>query len=97
MTQMLRGAVGELRTEMDGLVLAPSDPGLEDGRRVWNAGIDRHPSVIARCASPADVAAAIGFARGSGLELSVRGGAHNSAGTPACSGPSAAAAATSES
>ena len=51
---------------------------------MWNAEIDRRPAVIARCASAADVAAAIGFARGSGLEISVRGGAHNSAGTAVC-------------
>ena len=51
---------------------------------MWNAEIDRRPAVIARCASAADVAGAIGFARGSGLEISVRGGAHNSAGTAVC-------------
>ena len=84
MTQLVRGAIGELRTVMDGPVLVPGDPGFDDGRRVWNAEIDRRPAVIARCASAADVAAAIGFARGSGLEISVRGGAHNSAGTAVC-------------
>lgn len=46
--------------------------------------IDRHPSVIARCADAADVAAAIGFARSGGLELSVRGGFHSSAGNAIC-------------
>jgi hypothetical protein len=43
-------------------------------------------SVIARCTSAADVAAAIGFARGRQLELSVRGGAHGTAGTAVCDG-----------
>ena len=51
---------------------------------MWNAGIDRRPAVIARCASAADVAAAVGFAREHRLEISVRGGAHNTAGTAVC-------------
>jgi FAD/FMN-containing dehydrogenase len=51
---------------------------------VWNAEIDHRPSVIARCASAADVVAAIGFAREHRLEVSVRGGAHNPAGTAVC-------------
>ena len=40
--------------------------------------------MIARCASAADVAAAIGFARERRLEISVRAGAHNTAGTAVC-------------
>jgi FAD/FMN-containing dehydrogenase len=76
--------ITELRALLDGPVLVPGDPGFEDGRRVWNAAIDRHPSVIAGCASADDVAAAITFARRRGLEIAVRGGAHNTAGTAAC-------------
>jgi FAD/FMN-containing dehydrogenase len=37
--------------------------------------------VIARCRSTQDVVAAITLARERGLEISVRGGAHNAAGT----------------
>ena len=84
MTQMISGAIGELRETMDGQLIVPGDPGFDDGRRVWNAEIDRRPSVIARCASAADVVAAIGFAREHRLEISVRGGAHNTAGTAVC-------------
>ena len=62
----------------------PGDPGFDDRRRVWNAGIDRSPSVIARCAAAADVAAAVAFARERGLEVSVRGGAHSTTGTAVC-------------
>ena len=42
--------------------------------------------MIARCATAADVAAAVTYAREHGLEVSVRGGAHNPAGTAVCDG-----------
>jgi FAD/FMN-containing dehydrogenase len=40
--------------------------------------------VIACCTSAADVVAAVGFAREHQLEICVRGGAHNPAGTAVC-------------
>jgi FAD/FMN-containing dehydrogenase len=84
MTHTAMGEIGELRAAMNGPVIMPGDSGFDDGRRVWNAQIDRRPSVIARCAAAADVAAAIGFAREHRLEISVRAGAHNTAGTAVC-------------
>jgi len=84
MTDTAMGGIGELRAAMDGPVIAPDDAGFDDARRVFNAEIDRRPSVIARCTSTADVVAAIGFAREHRLEISVRGGAHNPAGTAVC-------------
>jgi FAD binding domain/Berberine and berberine like len=80
MTQTMRGSVGTLRAAMTGPVIGPADPDYDQGRRVWNADIDRRPAVIARCASPADVAAAVTFAAGHGLEITVRGGAHSPSG-----------------
>ncbi len=75
MKQTAIEGIGELRTGIEGPVITPADPGFDDGRRVWNAGIDRRPAVIARCASAADVVAATGYAREHGLEVAVRGGA----------------------
>jgi len=80
MTQTMRRSIDTLRTAMTGPVIGPADPGYDEGRRVWNAGIDRRPAVIARCASPADVAAAVTFAAGHDLEITVRGGAHSMSG-----------------
>ena len=84
MTQAASKGIEELRAAMDGPVIAPEDSSFDDRRRVFNAEIDRRPAVIARCASTADVVAAIGFAREHRLEISVRGGAHNPAGTAVC-------------
>jgi FAD/FMN-containing dehydrogenase len=84
MTQTVSGGIEDLRAEMAGPVVAPGDPDFDERRRVFNGEIDRRPLAIARCTSTADVVAAVGFAREHRLELSVRGGAHNTAGTAIC-------------
>ncbi|MGH8938047.1 MAG: FAD-binding oxidoreductase, partial [Actinomycetes bacterium] len=76
MTQTVGDEVGVLRGVMSGAVLVPGDSDYDDARRVWNTEIDKRPAVIARCTSPADVAAAVTFAVDRGLEIAVRGGAH---------------------
>jgi len=65
-------------------VLRPSQPGYEEARRVFNAMIDRHPAVIARCASTADVVAAVNAARVHGLAVAVRCGGHSFSGLSTC-------------
>ena len=74
MPQLISADVENLRTTVTGEVIAPHDPGYDEARTVWNGEIDRHPVVIVRCASAADVSTAIGFARRRNLEISVRGG-----------------------
>jgi FAD/FMN-containing dehydrogenase len=80
MTITMRGSIEPLRAAMSGPVIGPADPNYDQARRVWNAGIDRRPAVIAGCASPADVAAAVSFAADQNLEIAVRGGAHSMSG-----------------
>src|SRR5580698_11147608 len=70
MKQAASQGIGALRSVLDGPVLTPDDTGFDDRRRVWNAGIDRRPAAIARCASAADVAAAIRYAQENDLEMS---------------------------
>ena len=78
-TQMLTAAV-------TGTVVRPGDPTYDGVRAIWNAMIDRRPAIIVQCANAADVVAAIAFAREHGLEMSVRGGGHNIAGTSVVEG-----------
>ncbi len=58
--------------------------GYEESRQVFNAWIDRRPALIARCATPDDVATAVAFARDHDLLLAVRGGGHNGGGLGTC-------------
>jgi FAD/FMN-containing dehydrogenase len=73
--------------EIDGFrgqLVTADDSGYDDARAVWNGAIDRRPRLIARCSGTADVAAAVRFARDHDLEIAVRGGGHNVAGTAVC-------------
>jgi len=69
--------LARLRRRFEGQVLLPGEDGYHQARQVWNAMVDRKPAVVARCASPADVAAAVGFAREQELEIGVRCGGHS--------------------
>jgi hypothetical protein len=61
-------------------LIGPADSRFDEARALFNAMIDKRPALIARCETPADVAAAIRFARERGLPLAVRGGGHNGGG-----------------
>ena len=65
---------------ISGTVIRPDDAAYESAREVHNATIDRRPFAIVQAASAADVARTVVFARETGLELAVRGGAHSLAG-----------------
>jgi FAD/FMN-containing dehydrogenase len=74
-----RDAVARLERELRGQVLLPGGAGYDEARVVFNG-------MIARCRTEADVAASLGFARGQGLQVAVRGGGHNVAGNAVCDG-----------
>jgi FAD/FMN-containing dehydrogenase len=83
-TAISESRVDTFREHLRGELLQPGQPGYDAARTVWNAMIDRRPALIARCAGPADVIAAVRFARESDLPISIRGGGHNVAGKAVC-------------
>jgi hypothetical protein len=76
--------IQKLRESLQGQSFCPGEPGYDAARAIPNAMIDRHPAVIARCATAADVIACVRFARAADLPLSVRGGGHSVAGKSVC-------------
>src|SRR5215212_12116770 len=85
-TALDRATLEPFRDSLRGELLSPDDVGYDAARRLYNAMIDKHPALIARCAGVADVLAAVHFARSHDLVVAVRGGGHNVAGNALCDG-----------
>jgi FAD/FMN-containing dehydrogenase len=65
------------RADLDGTVMAPGEPGYDEGRTVFYGGIDRRPAAIVRAANVDDVSRVIALARETGVELAIRSGGHS--------------------
>ncbi len=74
------------KTKVNGRIVLPDHPEYHALRKIWNAMIDRRPAVIVQCADPKDVVHTIAYARSNRLEISIRGGGHNIAGSALCDG-----------
>jgi FAD/FMN-containing dehydrogenase len=79
-------ALQSFKAGFRGQVLTPDDAAYDESRRIWNAMIDRHPGLIARCTGTVDVVQAVRFALQHRLLVSIRGGGHNIAGLAVCEG-----------
>jgi FAD/FMN-containing dehydrogenase len=86
MTTALGDSLDGFAGSFGGTILIPDDPDYDTARSVWNADVDRRPAVIARCANPQHVIAALAFGQEQGLEISVRGGGHNYSGAAVVDG-----------
>ena len=80
--RMLTSEIGPIQGEL----VTPGMKEYEHARRTWNLAFDRHPALIARCATTKDVQAAVRVARSFALPLAVRGGGHSYAGFGSCDG-----------
>jgi FAD/FMN-containing dehydrogenase len=67
-----------------GQLITAEHADYDAARAVWNGAVDRRPGLIARCTGTADISAAVRSARDHDLEIAVRGGGHNVAGTAVC-------------
>ena len=73
-----------LKSTFQGEIFEPRDAGYNDARRIWNASVNKHPVLIARCSGIADIIAAVNFARENHLLTAIRGGGHNVGGRALC-------------
>ena len=76
--------IEDFKKNFKGELLQPEDADYDNARKIWNATIDKHPALIARCTSTSDVVHAVNFARDNTLLLAIRGGGHNIAGNAMC-------------
>src|SRR5438270_5610172 len=81
---LTQDSISQLRGQIRGSVIEPTDPRYDEARKVYNAMIDRKPRLIARCADVADVMAAVNFGQQNELRVSIRGGGHNAGGLGVC-------------
>jgi len=79
-------SVEELRARVKGHVLLNGDSGYDEARSIWNAMVDKKPSLIIHCAGTSDVVQAVNFARDNNILLAIKGAGHNIAGNAVCDG-----------
>ena len=74
---MSKPTLDQLHAQVNGSVIGPDDAGYDEARTVYNAMIDKRPTVIVGAQDSADVATAVDFARESDLPIAIRGGSHS--------------------
>ncbi|SHJ47418.1 FAD-binding oxidoreductase [Pseudozobellia thermophila] len=72
--------IKELESRVKGEIILPQHKNYDEARSIYNAMIDKRPSIIVKCKDREDVVAAVNFARENGLEVSIKSGGHNGAG-----------------
>ena len=76
--------LGAFKANFHGELLQTGDKDYNEGRKVYNAMIDKQPGLIAYCTDEGDVVKAVRFARDYKLDVAVRGGGHSGAGLGVC-------------
>jgi len=78
--------IEEFQSGFRGSIFHADTHGYDTVRQIWNGMFDRKPGLIARCVGTSDIVRAVNFGRENDLEMSVKGGGHNSAGTAVSDG-----------
>jgi FAD/FMN-containing dehydrogenase len=74
----------DLRSGFEGELIVPGSSDYETARFSWNHRYDRHPALIARCASENDAVRALEYARRNDLPVAIRSGGHSLAALSTC-------------
>jgi len=85
-TVVTENQLEEFQSNFRGDVFHAGTHGYDTVRKIWNGMFDRKPGLVARCVGTSDVIRAVNFGRENDLEMSVKGGGHNSAGTAVTDG-----------
>lgn len=72
--------IEEIKGQIRGSVILPSDSNYEETRKVYNGMIDKRPALFVLCANVSDVITSVKFAKAQKLPLAIRSGGHHAAG-----------------
>jgi FAD/FMN-containing dehydrogenase len=78
--QINQAALDGLRKSFMGKIILPDDPTYDKARTIFNGMINKHPGLIAQCATVDDVVRAVQFGRDLEMEIAIRGGGHSVSG-----------------
>jgi FAD/FMN-containing dehydrogenase len=81
---MNKTTIDEFKSNLLGELIQPGDASYEEACKVYNAMINKHPALIARCADVTDAITAVNFGRDNKMLTAVRGGGHNGGGLGTC-------------
>ena len=65
--------VHALRSQMEGMVVAPDDERWDEARQAWNLAVDQRPALVAIPETEEDVVAVVDYARDNGLRVAPAG------------------------
>lgn len=71
--------LARLRARCTGSVTGPDDATWDQARAAWNVAVDQRPAVVVQATGPADVVAAVEFARDHKLRVAPQGTGHGAA------------------
>jgi FAD/FMN-containing dehydrogenase len=79
-------SIHDFKSSIRGQLMRPGSEDYEKSRRIWNANIVKHPSIIVGCSGVADVVSCVNFARRNNILVSIKGGGHSIPGLGLCDG-----------
>src|SRR3569623_1431394 len=76
----INDVIAALKSGFSGTLITPTDTAYDTARTIMYGGHDKHPGVIARVKTAADVQRVVNVARDTGVEFADRSGGHSSVG-----------------
>lgn len=80
MSHLNKDQINELKSQISGKMVLPTDATYDNIRAIWNGMVDKKPALIVQVKTEDDVPPVVNFARKHRYELSVRGAGHHIAG-----------------
>lgn len=77
MSEAVEASVEGLREAIAGEAYGAGEPGWDEARMPWNLAVDQRPAVVVLPQNAADIAEAVNWARGAGLQVVSQGTGHN--------------------